>query len=253
MAMTSTSHALPVTHEHGERYSNPSRAISPVANKGKGKTQVKRPLLIILALLIAVGVPTLTAASPAFAANPVRQVCSTGPGSPTDACWNNWRGYATNNNPVNYYSSGAIYNNWQVLNEGQVVGTNCNPCWPFATGTGLNKRYNGATVYLFEWNLSPRYCLDGGDYNVTGDTGDLKIYQCSTGAPNSNQLFVDDETDRAGDLFINVGASNKASTQRGETYPVWVGCDVGDCGDGQPVEISGFFPYAQNFSLKGAA
>jgi len=215
---------------------------------------VKRRLLIILALLIAVGVPTLTAASPASAAIPVvRQVCTTGPGSPIDACWNNWRGIVANNNPVNYYSSGAIYNNWQVVDEGQVVGVNCNPCWPFATGTGLNKRYNDYTVYLFKWNLSPGYCLDGGNYNVTGDTGNLKIYQCSAGAPNANQLFVDDETNRAGDLFVNVGASNKASTQRGATYPVWVGCDVGNCGDGQAVEISGFFPYAQNFSLKGAA
>jgi hypothetical protein len=210
---------------------------------------VKRRLLIILALLIAVGVPTLTAASPAFAANPVRQVCNTGPGSPTDQCWNNWFGRATNNNPVNYYSSGAIYGDWQVLNEGRVVGINCTSCWPFATGSGLNRIYNGKTVYLFKWDLSPDYCLDAGNYSVTADDGGLKVYQCSTGAPNANQLYVND-TSGISNLYVSVGASNKATTYQGATYPVWVGCRAGGCGDGNSVEVSGDIGDAQNFIQK---
>lgn len=213
---------------------------------------MKRRLLIILALLIAVGVPTLTAASPAFAANPVRQVCNTGPGSPIDQCWNNWGGHPANNNPVNYYSSSSIYNNWQVLDEGRVIGTNCNPCWPFATGTGLNTLYKGDTVYLFKWNLSPGYCLDAGDYNVTDNDGGLKIYQCSTGAPNANQLYVN-HVSGTSDYYINVGASNKATTQHGATYTVYLGCRAGGCGDGNAVEISGDISDAQNFTQKGAA
>lgn len=200
-------------------------------------------------LVIAIPLASLAiglASIPALAANPVNQVCNTGPGSPTDQCWNNWNGVAKDKNPVNYYSSGAINNNWQVQLEGRVNGVN----WPFSEGTGLNSRYNNDPVYLFKWNNQSQFCLDGGGYDQYDDLGYMYIWLCSG---NQNQLFVYDSCGGLCSVYVDAGPSSLASIYKHETYPVWVACLGGACNDMHPVITTGNPVDTQDFSLKGAA
>lgn len=81
--------------------------------------------------------------------------------------WNNWNGTAVNGNHINYNDvSGDGYNDWCKIQVGTVNGSNCTTnCWPFASGSGLNTRYNGRPVYKFTWEHAQSFAAEWGQYD----------------------------------------------------------------------------------------
>ncbi len=225
----------------------PTRTVSI----SEGLKMRKRTLAIVITGM-ALGIPAgigLTATA-AQATTP-DQLCIVTP----DVCMNNWNGVEADNNPVKYWDSGAIYNNWYTEDEGRVVGINCGGsgqpgCYPFTTGTGLNKRYNGDLVFSWDYQGGTGeptgYCLDGGNYADGNDTG--KVWTCLKGDSYQLNVFSDES------FLVNVGASNLASSVTYDT-PVWWGCNGGNsaCKQGAATYLSTSQSDSQEFQLKGGA
>jgi hypothetical protein len=191
-------------------------------------------VVVLTSGLIAGGV-ALAGVSPAHALGNGRYNICHDNGNGTQSCLNNTAGYASSNNPIQYWAygtQGEPNNDWNIGAEGTVVGTNCSSCWPFVTGSGLNAKYNGDPVYEFVWSQNTDYCADALDYYTPSQYGNLLLEECG---PSSSQWYVYSSSH----FLVAVNASN-SQYNKYHVYqqPVWLGADNDNTNNGQPVWIS---------------
>jgi hypothetical protein len=212
-------------------------------------------VIAAIGLVLGVGV----SAAPAYAQSFPSQVCIlSNPG--LNQCINNWGGHLTSGNPIKYYQKGSgggyKYNNWDINRIGTVVGVNCGAsgqpaCWPFRTGTGLNKKYDGDPVLTFDYQgqyASPTgYCLDSSAYNASTGSGQLHLISCNTDSYNQKYVYS------TYSALIPVAPSNANASLHGGAYPVWLGCTALNCANGQPVIATNVQSYNRPYGFSGAA
>lgn len=102
--------------------------------------------------------------APATSSISITELCGNG-GS--GYCLNDWNN-GGNNNPINMYYGGyannafGIYQLIAMCNHGKVEILPGGGC-PFAVGSGLNSKLNGAPIYAIAYNNDPGYCLGTGN------------------------------------------------------------------------------------------
>jgi hypothetical protein len=221
-------------------------------------TTVITAVIVVIGIVTGIGIPAAQASPriPAGSLVGIRQVCISGAPKP-DQCLNNWYAVQTNANPVKWYGSGAIYNDWGVYIQGTVIGANCGQpggrqCWPFITGSGQNAAYNGDIVWGFTWYDAEAgeltdYCLDSGNYSAANAYGYMYIWKCNG---NDNQDFIWDTTKA---LMLSVGAVNANYSFDGFADHAWLGCAQNNCNDGAGVWVGTNSDYSVGMKYEGAA
>jgi hypothetical protein len=182
---------------------------------------------------------SLSTAIPAHAVL-ITNICTAVTYNGNHQCLNLWNNNKNDGAGIRYYhhGSGNIENQWAPADDGAVVGVNCGQpgqpiCWPFTTGSGMNAKYNGDNVYVFEYGQSPTFCMDQGAYSSSYHTGNMRLWQCLN---NSNQQFVW----TGSDYNVNVGATNRQWAQDGNqnNIPVWTSNLSTNVADGKLVVMS---------------
>lgn len=221
-------------------------------------TTVIIAVIVVIGIVTGIGIPAAQASLriPAGTLQGIRQVCTTGlPKS--DQCLNNWDAAKEDNNPVKWYSSGAIYNDWGLYIQGIVIGTNCGKsgqpqCWPFITGSDQNAKYDNQIVYGFAWYEATTgkvtgYCLDSGNYSAAEAYGFMKVYGCR-GNDNQDFIWVPNTS-----LMLSVGAVDANYRSDGFADAAWLGCDQNNCNNGAGVWVGTNSNYAVGLKFEGAA
>jgi hypothetical protein len=209
-----------------------------------------RKSLIMLSLII---LGTGLGLSPAIPANAVliTNLCTAATYNGNHQCLNLWEGLLANGATIKYYHHGGgnIQNEWAPADDGAVVGVNCGGsgqriCWPFTTGSGMNAKYNGDNVYVFEYGQSPSWCMDQGKYNVYTHNGSLQLWRCLN---NSNQQFVW----TGSDWNVDVYATNAQWARDGNqnNIPVWTSSLSNNVTDGALAQMSHSCPQYCQFQF----
>jgi hypothetical protein len=203
-----------------------------------------RKIVAIIVAVLSLGVLGVLTATTAQAQGLERQICiSSDPG--VDQCLNNWGGKLVAGNPINYYSSGAVYNNFSLFLEGRVSPS---PAWPFTNGSGMNDAYQGDLVYEIAYqgeNPEPtNACADAGS---NPSSSRLTLQGCNG---DSAQLYV--LTTYM--TFVSVGITNADYNYGIKGTPAWLGCVNGNqCGDGQRVNVSNNQSQQRPYKFEGPA
>jgi hypothetical protein len=203
------------------------------------------PVIIGAALVLGI------TAGPASAGGP-NNFCTPSTYNGNHQCLNLWFNNQSDRAPIKYYHYGNIpNNNWGYASRPNVVGENCGQpgqeaCWPFATGSGYNSRYNNDLVYQFYYWNNPYYCMDQGNYNPSSDSGDLMIRECGP-ALAQYQLFVLS----GADYLVAVQATNRGYAYGYRNHPVWIASVGGNYTDGASAVLSGSYAGALDFYISG--
>jgi len=198
-----------------------------------------KSLATTAAMLLGFG---LAGAGTATAAHATTYTCNNTTGQTTiyygnDHGWNNWNGSTSPGNPINFYQSLTANNSqWCAIPVGQVRDGQNGEIWPFTNGSGLNTRYNGDTVFQFEWAPNQIYCADQGAFRAALVVGPVELQSCVINGSASNQYFVQSGSD----YLAPVGANNAEYAYLGTAYlPVLVGDgSAGSDSNGQPIYMA---------------
>lgn len=207
-----------------------------------------KSLAATAAMLLGFGV---AGAGTATAAHATTYSCNTTTGQTTiyygnDHGWNNWNGSTSPGNPINFYQSLTTNNSqWCAVEVRTVTDGQNGQIWPFTDGSGLNTRYNGDSVWQFEWAPNQIYCADQDAFYAPYTTGPVELKSCIYGS-DSNQYFVQSGSD----YLVPVGANNAEYAAHGTLYlPILVGDAYGQSdANGQPIYMSNSYELQWNCS-----
>jgi hypothetical protein len=206
-----------------------------------------RKIVAIIVAVLSLGVLDGLTAVTAQAQGLERQICiSSDPG--VDQCLNNWHGEQAAGNPINYYSSGAVYGNFSLMLEGRVSSSQP---WPFTNGSGMNDSYRGDLVYAIAYqgvSAEPTsWCADARSYHPPASNGQLRLQECNGSAAQLYVLTVYQ-------TLVSVGATNADYSYGVAGIPAWLGCINGnECGDGEPVIATNIQSEQRPYKFEGPA
>jgi hypothetical protein len=199
---------------------------------------MRKPLIMLSLIILGTGL-SLSTAIPAHAVL-ITNICTKVTYSGNHQCLNMWNnGIPASGAAIKYYhhGTGNPENKWAPADDGAVVGVNCGQpgqriCWPFTTGSGMNARYNGDNVYVYEYGPDPSYCMDQGLYSSSSHSGKMILWECNNRA---TQQFVWTPSD----YNVDVNATNAQWAHDGNqnNIPVWTS-NAPNPGDGVPVQMS---------------